>query len=270
MVDRVKLDRMQIFSGRANFSSGGPRMLVIAGGKPGVGATTVAVQLAAALAREALRVVLVDADLDRGDIAAQCKLRGLVGIGDVLSGHKTIHEVLDRGPFGLQILAGSVSAEIRVGLNERSMQRLLRQMRSLSPHADWLLVDAGNQPSELAARLWSAADQLLIVTSPDAVAVMDTYALIKTLLPRHPASQFLSLVVNQAPDDAAALDVHRRIDQSCRRFLNASVRFLGGFPAAQIVADCDPDSHALASAAADLAHALAHAEILASPQKLAA
>src|SRR5206468_499377 len=105
-----------------------------------------------------------------------------------------------------------------------------RQMRSLGPHADWLLVDAGNQPSEMAAQLWSAADRLLVVTSPDAVAVMDTYALIKTLLSRQSLRQSPALVVNQAADEATAADVHRRIDQSCRRFLGLAIEFAGWLP----------------------------------------
>jgi flagellar biosynthesis protein FlhG len=130
----------------------------------------------------------------------------------------------------MQVLAGTASAEARSGLGERAIQRLLRQVRTLSPHADCLIVDAGNQPNEFTARLWSAADRLLLVTSPDAVAVMDTYALIKTLLSRHSLRRSLALVVNQANDEATAVDVHRRIDQSCQRFLGLSVGFAGGLP----------------------------------------
>jgi flagellar biosynthesis protein FlhG len=103
-------------------------------------------------------------------------------------------------------------------------------MQALGPHADWLLIDAGNQPSDFTARLWSAADSLLLVTSPDAVAVMDTYALVKTLLSRQSLGRPMRLVVNRADDEASAADVHRRIDQSCRRFLGLSLEFAGGLP----------------------------------------
>ena len=49
---------------------GAPRLVALAGGKGGVGTTTVATNIAAALARQGQRVVLVDADLQRGDVAA--------------------------------------------------------------------------------------------------------------------------------------------------------------------------------------------------------
>jgi flagellar biosynthesis protein FlhG len=208
----------------------GARLLVVSGGRPGVGATLLAMKLAEVLASEALRVLLIDADLYRADIANQCQLTAVHGIHDVLRGHKSIHEVLQRGPAGIQVLAGAASVEARGSATTRAIQRFIRQLSTLAKHADWLIVDAGNQPTELAAQLWSVADDLLLVTAPDVVSVMDSYALIKTLISKHTPHRSVSLVVNQSPDDATALDVHRRIDQSCRRFLNLAVGFTGCIP----------------------------------------
>lgn len=208
----------------------GARMVVVSGGRLGVGATTLAVNLAAALAHEALRVVLVDADLQRADVAAQCNAAGKFSLHDVLAGRRSIHEALVIGPAGLQIVAGSAAAETRAAVNARSIGRLLRQLSSLRPHADWLLVDAGNQPTEFTARLWAEADTVLLVTAPDAVAVMDTYALIKTLLGRVSLRSPPELVVNRLRSSENAPDVHRRIDQSCRRFLGLPVQFAGAAP----------------------------------------
>src|SRR5262245_22931939 len=224
-------------SDRAASRDSGPRTLVISGGKPGVGATSLAVHPAELLAQDALRVVLIDADLYRADVAARCNLKATLGIGDVLAGRRSIHEVLIRGQAGLQVLAGTAASDIRATLGERAIQRLLKQMQTLRPHADWLIVDAGNQPSEFTARLWSVADTVLLVTSPDAVAVMDTYALVKTLLSRHSLRRPLGLIVNQVAAEIAAADVHRRIDQSCRRFLGLSVEFAGWMPQAMAKRD---------------------------------
>jgi flagellar biosynthesis protein FlhG len=247
----------------------GPATLVISGGRPGVGATTVAVHLAASLAQDAHRIVLVDADLYGADVAARCRLAGGLGIGEVLFGRKTIHEVLQLGPSGMQVLAGAASAETRSGLSERAIQRLLRQMRTLAPHADWLLVDAGNQPSDFTARIWSAADSLLLVTSPDAVAVMDTYALVKTLLTRQTLRRPLLLVVNQVADEPTAADVHRRIDQSCRRFLGLNVEFAGWLPDERAIARSEI-SDSLASSFARLAKHVLESQQPARPHRKAA
>jgi flagellar biosynthesis protein FlhG len=207
-----------------------PRLLVVSGGKQGVGATTLAVNLAAALACDALRVVLVDADFSRPGIAAQCGVSDAIGIGDVLAGRRSVHEAIQRGPAGLQIVAGLRSGQPRGNLPERISNRVLRQFRSLAPHADWVVIDCGHESHGLVAEFWSAAEQVLLVTSPDAVAVMDTYSLIKQLLSPQQPRRELSLIVNQAEDEASAADVHRRIDQSCRRFLGVSLDYSAALP----------------------------------------
>jgi flagellar biosynthesis protein FlhG len=230
MIDQAAELRRLMLSGRADPGGTLPRTFVISGGKPGVGATTLAVNLAATLAHDAQRVVLVDADLNHAEVAAECGVTASFDIGDVLAGRKNIHEALARGPAGMQVLAGAASDEVRASATPRNLNRLLRQLQSVAPHADWVLVDAGNQPGEIAGRLWAAAEHVLLVTSPEAAAVMDTYALVKTLLKRQSLAAPLALVVNQAADEAEAADVCRRIDQSCRRFLGLSVPLAGWLP----------------------------------------
>src|SRR5262249_6026274 len=104
-----------------------PPMLVVSGGRHGVGATTLAVQLAAALAQDALRVVLVDANLAEPNVAARCNMGTSVGIGEVLAGRKNIHEALQLGPAGIQVLAGGLANSLVHPPNTRAIQRLLKQ-----------------------------------------------------------------------------------------------------------------------------------------------
>ena len=230
MIDQAAELRRLLLRTSDNSPSALPKSLVVSGGKPGVGATTLAVNLARTLAGDALRIVLIDADLAQADVADRCSAAGGFGIGDVLAGRKNIHEALVRGPAGMQILPGTATAEARDTLARRPVERLVKQVGSLAPHSDWLVIDAGHEPTELTARLWNAAEHVLLVTSPDAAAVMDTYALVKTLLSRQPLQRPLALVVNLAANELEAADVWRRIDQSCRRFLGLTVKLAGWMP----------------------------------------
>lgn len=226
-------DRWRTLSRQAFHPSDGPpthRRLVIAGGRPGVGATTWTLAVGLTLAREGQRVVLVDADLARGDLTAACDVRPQGHLADVLAGRRTVHETLVLGPDGSQVLPGAAGAAVRDSVGRRAIQRLVRQLEQLQPHADWLVVDAGNQPSELAAALWTLADRLLVVTSPEAAAVMDTYALIKTMLSGGSVPDWIGLAVNHVADPQVAADVHRRIDLSCRRFLGLTVQLAAVVP----------------------------------------
>lgn len=203
-----------------------PRMLVVCGGKGGVGATTVAVNLAVALAHQAARTVLVDADLYRADAAALCGIDEATSVADLLSGNRDIHEVLQRGPAGLQVVPGMWAPDQLTEPGEGAQRRLLSQLALLGRHADVVVIDTGGGRSDALRRFWRAADDVLMVTTPEAMSVMDTYATIKTLRPADTPPR-LWLAVNRATGADQGEDVHRRIDQSCRRFLDTSVPLLG-------------------------------------------
>lgn len=227
----TQLRRLVLQSGRplGGDAAPPPRLLVVSGGKVSVGATTLAVNLAVALAGHGSRTVLIDADL-RADIAAYCGLAASVGVTDVLLGRKDIHEVLQRGPGGTQVAIATDSTEARNAWTDRAVQRVIRQIQSLGRHADLVVIDTGNTSGQSMLPFWQAADDVLLVTTPDAVAVMDSYATIKTLLTRSPARPPIRLVVNQAEDADEAADVHRRIDHSCQRFLGRSIPLAGWTP----------------------------------------
>ncbi len=221
-----------------------PRLAVLTGGKGGVGTTTLAVNLSVALSQQGARVVLVDADLNRPDVATLCGVTEAGSVVDVLTARQDIHEVLQRGPAGIQIVPGMWAAGGVVDCGEKAQRRLIDQLKTLGRHAEIVVLDIGSGPSELARRFWKAADDVLLVTTPDQVAVMDSYATIKALANADNTAA-IRIVVSQADDAEAAADVHRRIDQSCRRFLQITTTWLGHVPS-------DPRVSAAARAAMPL------------------
>ena len=71
---------------------------------------------------------------------------------------------------------------------------------------------------------------MLLVTAPDPVSVMDTYARVKSSIAGGVGAMDPQLIVNFCPDGGQAADVHRRIHQSCQRFLGIGVALLGHVP----------------------------------------
>ena len=217
-----------------------PRLIVLTGGKGGVGVTTIAVNLSVALAEQGSRVVIVDADMYRSDVATLCGLGDYQEGTNLLDASRDIHQVLTPGPAGIQILPGlrvhglNEPGRHDTGRNNRSVgeisyERLQRQFLSLGRHADIVILDLGSGSGELIRRFSSTADQVLLVTTPDGVAVMDAYARIKTDLALA-SKESLRLVVNLTTDATQATDVHRRVDGSCQKFLGAAIAFAGQVP----------------------------------------
>ena len=206
-----------------------PRLLVLAAGKGGVGVTTLAVNLAIGLAEQGARVVVVDADLHRNDVAAICGIPQPETTANAMVARRDIHEALQRGPAGIQIVPGLWAPDERDDGNMLTQDRILRQFRMLGPHADVLVLDVGTGPATIVRRFLAAADDILVITTPDSVSVMDTYSRIKSSLAGIGKSD-LKLVVNRCMEEAESSDVHQRIDQSCRRFLGFGIALLGVVP----------------------------------------
>jgi flagellar biosynthesis protein FlhG len=201
-----------------------PRKVVVCGGKGGAGATTLAVNLSIALARLGSRVVLVDADMNHADVAAHCQLEARYTIADVLCARRTVHEVLTRGPAGIQIVAGAWSATCVPDCSPAAQDRLLAELDRLGRHADLVVVDVGGGLNHVVRRYWQAADSVLLVTTPDRVAIMDAYAAIKVLA----AGRALAIhTIMNCADAPTAAHAHARINGACQRFLHRSLSLAG-------------------------------------------
>ncbi|MFT5523707.1 MAG: flagellar biosynthesis protein FlhG [Pirellulaceae bacterium] len=218
---------------RQQLSGPRPKLVVAMGGKGGVGTTTIAVNAAVAMSLQGARVVLVDAGMYRADVATMCGLTERRTVADVLTARNDIHEILERGPGGLLVVPGLWAPESAEPTNDSAQQRLVNQLANLGDHADLVVVDTGSS-GPMVRKFCEVADEILIVTTPDNVAVMDSYATIKTLLaPLDPSS--MKLVVNQVQSAEAAQDVSTRIGQSCQKFLNLDIELAGWIPTARIV-----------------------------------
>ncbi len=223
----AELRRLARQSARAAAPAGQtPRFVSLVGGKGGVGTTTLGVNVAVAMAAQGQRVILVDANLYRADVANMCRLNPPGSVADVLAARRDVHEIFAAGPGGIQVAAGLWTPGVVANYTEQSQERLLRQLKSLGRHADVILLDVGCGASDVVGRFWKASDHVVLVTTPDSVAIMDSYATIKTLDDAGGNTQ-LGVIVNHAETGDEALAVHQRLNQSCERFLGKSIHLLG-------------------------------------------
>jgi flagellar biosynthesis protein FlhG len=191
-------------------------MIAVASGKGGVGTTTVAVNLSVAFAQRRLRTVLVDAD--GGDARILCRLDERHTLADVLAGRRAVREALQPGPGGIHVLPGAWGLREVTDCSAESQQRLIGQLMDLGNRTDLVVVDAGNGSSRLVKRFWQAADQVLLLTTPDLTAVMDAYASVKVLAAGNDSIS-IRPVVNMVNSLLDVGDVYSRLARACLRFL---------------------------------------------------
>jgi flagellar biosynthesis protein FlhG len=218
-----------------------PRIVAVLGAQPGVGATTIAAQLARGIVEQGDRVVLIDADpsrdgLRRSSLADACGLTEATPDYDPSIARHDIHEALFRAPGGVQIVPG-VWDDAETEPSEKAAQQLMRQFQQLGRHADVLVIDLGACLTPLLTALSETAETMLLVTSTDDRAVMDAYATIKQSLANR-GDDAVHLLVNREAGDAKAREVFHRVDRSCRRFLNMKICYAGHVPIGVPLAEC--------------------------------
>lgn len=217
-----------------------PNLIVVASGKGGAGTTTMAVNLAVAMADLRLRTVLVDADLQGGDAALLCGVEQRYSLADVLTARRTIHEVLQPGPGAVRVVPGLWGLDKLPDCPADAGKRLLAELKHLAEDADLLILDGGKGPNRTIQQVYQAADLALILTTPENSSIINTYALIKMLAEENRAVP-VHLLVNLAPTADVAEDIGRRMGEACRRFMGIQLTLAGHLP---------PDPLAAAAAAA--------------------
>ena len=110
-----------------------------------------------------------------------------------------------------------------------AIERLIVQLQSLGSLVDLVLFDVGDGAGRTAWRLWRAADEVLLVVTPDTAAITGAYASIK-ILAAGSDSVSLRILVNQATSKKSAAEAYARLARACTRFLGFSPRLAGCVP----------------------------------------
>jgi len=200
----------------------GVPLVVLSGGKGGVGTSTVATELASELASLGKRAVLVDANPLQPDLATQLGLEVHGCLADVLDGSRSAVEVLKPLGESIQLLPGRWVPGVPPELDRAAVKRLLNALRSLHAQADVVLLDAGSGMSPWAGQLWKSAQQILLISTDKSVSVMDSYAALKHS-PWGDIDGKVRLVINQCDDFQSAKNIGDRFEATCSRFLGIRV-----------------------------------------------
>ncbi len=146
-------------------------VLTIAGGKGGVGKTTTAINIGAVLEEHGYDTVVVDADLGMANLGEMLGAEHEETIHDVLAGNSTVSAALTKAPGGLTIIPGEQSLE---AFAEADPAKLRKVIKTLKNSFDVVLVDTGAGLSHETTVPLGLADGIVLVTTPDDVAVNDT------------------------------------------------------------------------------------------------
>jgi flagellar biosynthesis protein FlhG len=203
------------------------RIITVTSGKGGVGKTNTSVNMALAYARMGKKVIVMDADLGLANVNVMLNVVPKFTLYHVIRKQKTMKEIIQTTDYGIQIVAGASGVSKIANLTEEERQNFINELDTLS-NADIIIIDTSAGVSSNVLDFIAAADDAIIITTPEPTAITDAYGIIKIIATEIDNLNIgLKLVVNRVKSVTEAKKVADRMTQIAGQFLNLKVDYLG-------------------------------------------
>ena len=195
--------------------------------KGGTGVTTLAVNAAVALRNEETRVVIVDANLQFGDVAIFLNEQGkntildLAPRADELDPSIVDEVMIKHALSGVQILASPSRPEHGEKVSPDQFTKLLRYLRQLY---DYIIVDTSSYLNDITLSVLDVAEIVVLVTAQDIPSIKNDRLFLDLLLTLNIPLEKVALVMNKYDKRIAILP--EKIGENLKQVVIAVVRVL--------------------------------------------
>lgn len=202
------------------------RVITVTSGKGGVGKTNFTVNLALALAALNQRVLLIDADLGMANVDVVLGCSAQYSILNLLDDQYTVRDVVTEGPCGIKFMTGGSGIYQLANLSTMQLQRITTQITQFDHWANIILIDTGAGINRNVLNFVLAADEVIIITTPEPTAITDAYAMMKAYIANDGIAP-LNLVVNRVFSNEEGQTVVDKLNKVASRFLGLPINDLG-------------------------------------------
>lgn len=208
--------------------SGNTRIIAVASGKGGVGKTNFSLNIAVALKELEENVTILDADLGMANIDVLCGLAPKYNLGDVIRRERRLEEVILEIFGGVKLIPGVSGVEAFTAIDKTDQVSFLREIKKLETKEvpGIVLIDVGAGMGTGVIGFLLAASEIIIITTPEPTALMDAYALIKTVLLKQPDAD-VGIVVNMVKSREEAERIFSSVNRITGSFLHKEIKYLG-------------------------------------------
>ena len=170
------------------------RVIGVLSGKGGVGKTTTAINIGAALSSKYLKsVALVDCNITTPHVGLSLGVfhESFSTLNDVLKGKKDIMDVIHPFSVGLSIIPASLSLDSLKGVNIRKLRSVIKKTLE---DFDVVLLDAAPGLGKEAVSAILASDEVIFVTTPYTVSISDILRTKKVV--EEAGKEMIGIIVN--------------------------------------------------------------------------
>ncbi|HEY4601574.1 MAG TPA: MinD/ParA family protein [Cerasibacillus sp.] len=205
------------------------KTIAFVSGKGGVGKSNIALNFAIELQKRHKSVLLIDLDIGMGNIEVMLGLQAQYSIVDLLESHYRLQDIIQNGPNGLSFIAGGSGLLDIFSMNEQDFSFFYEEYSQAVRQFDYILFDMGAGINEWSVSFILAADECVVVTTPEPTAITDAYSMIKHLLQRNEKLP-MSIIMNRVSEVRKGEKTAQQFQHIVEKFLNYNIVIRGVIP----------------------------------------
>ena len=219
---------LRVFAASGRIARHPLRVYAVTSGKGGVGKTNLAANIAYTAARTGRRVLVLDADLGLANVEIVFGVKPRHHLGDLLGG-LDVRDVLVEAPGGVMVLPAGSGVQQLTQLSPEQKMQLVQALEPIEDLFDLVLIDSGAGIGENVLFFVGAAEEAILVVSPEPTSLVDAYATVKVLSQQAGVRTF-NVIVNPVVDEVSARAVFQKLCAVTGKFLEAKLVHLGYVP----------------------------------------
>lgn len=169
----------------------------------GSGKTTIATSIASGLMKEGIKTLLVDCDLEFGDVTAFLNLRSQSTLVDLVANVDDIdieyfENIVMTHDSGLKVLLGPPKPDIGAEIRDTAPEAVARVLEMISGYYDFIVLDLPSSVSQVTASLLELSSKIVLIVTPTLPAIRNVRNILDLFDKTGFAPDKTALVINKA------------------------------------------------------------------------
>lgn len=202
------------------------QLISITSGKGGTGKTFAAFYLSQFLAKQGYKTLLVEFDFNLGSLSYHLNINPDATICDLFSGSALFDETIVEVENNYSIIFGD-NGKLNFPENKVAhIRNFFGYLNNKTNNYDYIILDNGAGISNEIFETIKHSTMNLIVTTPDPVAVMDAYVILK-LMTKNSIDIHKGIIINKCKNPEEGKTAFENLSKASKHFLKEDINFVG-------------------------------------------